>query len=217
MVTAGRIGAVSRPAVLVVDDNDLVLKVVTQFLSARGVYVMTTSQPSIGKELADGVENLVAVVLDVDMPEIDGGALSEALRAHPKHEKVPIIFYSGLRKFRTDALLEKVSHSSVVSKTNGVEALWNEIQRVAPHVTNEVEEPPAAPPSKRSEPADDFELDQIFDGLIDAPKDPSSRATIRPQNPGSDVVFEKREDEDQTDDVYTRATVRPPADDKEGS
>lgn len=205
-----------QPAVLVVDDNDLVLKVVTQFLSTKGMYVMTTAKPSLGKELADSVENLVAIVLDIDMPEIDGVELSEVLRSHPKHAAVPIIFYSGLRQVRTDALVGKVLHASVVSKTNGVEALWTEIQRVARQPDEFTEQASSATSANPPEGADELELDQIFDGLLDAP----ARATVRPTNPAVDVVIddvdiaelESVDEAEDLDDVYSRATVRPPSD-----
>lgn len=196
-----------RPTILLIDDSELVLKAVTQYLTTRGLYVVTTTHPKIGRDLAKGLDELVAIVLDVDMPEVDGGTLSESLREIPKFRNVPIIFYSGLRKERTDRLISQLSATSLVSKTDGVDALWTEIQRVTA-ISPDSTKPPELKSQQPEEQADDLLLDEIFDGLFEEVREPVSRATARPIQPVEAKIISKEDADDES--VHTRATVRPP-------
>lgn len=197
------------PTLLLIDDSELVLKAVAQHLTARGLYVVTTSQPKIASDLAEGLENLIAIVLDVDMPEVDGGMLSKTFRQNAKFRDVPIIFYSGLRDEKTNKLLEEVAGTSRVSKTTGLEALWQEIQNVSSlgGANARSRKRTVSVPGRSSD--DEILLDEIFDGLLEEVPEPIDRATLRPVQ-SVDATLTSLEDKDETDSAHTRATVRPP-------
>jgi two-component system phosphate regulon response regulator PhoB len=81
--------------ILVVDDNALCRMVVSELLKEAGHEVTTA---------ADGEEGLAAfrdrqfdaVVLDVQMPRLDGLALCRILKGSPETRNVPILMLSGL-------------------------------------------------------------------------------------------------------------------------
>jgi CheY-like chemotaxis protein len=83
-----------EPMVLVVDDEDAVRTLICSSLRDHG-YRIT--------EAADGVEALrlakdlrpAAVVLDIELPALDGTTVLQALRANPDTQRVPIIGMSG--------------------------------------------------------------------------------------------------------------------------
>jgi len=81
--------------ILVVDDNALCRTVVSALLKEAGHEVTTA---------ADGEEGLAAfrdrqfdaVLLDVQMPRLDGLALCRILKGRPETRNVPIVMLSGL-------------------------------------------------------------------------------------------------------------------------
>lgn len=192
-----------KPTVLVIDDNKVVLEIVVQHFSLHDVYVITTTRSSIGDALAQGIENLMAIVLDVDMPEMDGRTLSAALRKNPRYDKVPIIFFTGMDRERIEQVAERISSASVVSKSAGVDALWEEFERVTAF-----------------EDVEDVELLEEVEITIEPSIEPKRgdahlRATVRPPNSDSAALghtssIEPLPSLEPVSSVHGKATVRPP-------
>jgi signal transduction histidine kinase len=81
--------------VLVVDDNQSILKVVAMGLQSKGFDVITASN---GRE---GLERAIAsdpdlILLDIEMPEVSGLQVCEQLQENPSTRNIPIIFLSAL-------------------------------------------------------------------------------------------------------------------------
>jgi CheY-like chemotaxis protein len=82
------------PTVLVVDDEASVRSLIVNSLRDHGYRIL---------EAADGVEALRiakdkrpdAVVLDIELPALDGTTVLQALRSHPDTGSLPIIGMSG--------------------------------------------------------------------------------------------------------------------------
>ena len=93
-----RRGPASGASVLVVDDDAHVLQLVAAVLGARGMQVHTAADAaSFWRDLQ--LHAPEAVVLDVDMPELNGIELCRAVRADPRWSDLPVIFLTT----RTDA------------------------------------------------------------------------------------------------------------------
>lgn len=83
-----------EPMVLVVDDEASVRSLISNSLRDHGYRIM---------EAADGVDALrlakellpAAVVLDIELPALDGTTVMQALRSDPETSQVPIIGMSG--------------------------------------------------------------------------------------------------------------------------
>ncbi|MEW5902333.1 MAG: response regulator, partial [Acidobacteriota bacterium] len=84
-----------RNEILVVDDDIISQNMVRTTLSGAGYSVITASNGMEGIKLAmEKLPNLI--VLDIMMPDIDGGEVAEILRKDPKTMNIPIIFLSSL-------------------------------------------------------------------------------------------------------------------------
>src|SRR5437773_12294823 len=85
-----------RPKVLVVDDKQANRELLEGRLADLGYDL---------REAKDGVEALDAVaadepdliLLDIDMPRLDGIAVCEQLKAHPIHRLIPIVILTASR------------------------------------------------------------------------------------------------------------------------
>jgi CheY-like chemotaxis protein len=83
-----------EPMVLVVDDESSVRSLISNSLRDHGYRTV---------EAADGVDALRmarelrpdAVVLDIELPALDGTTILQSLRSHPDTQMVPIIGMSG--------------------------------------------------------------------------------------------------------------------------
>ena len=81
--------------ILVVDDDPVILKLLEQHLTYAGYEVL------IGK---NGCEAVAAakekhpnlILLDVSMPDMDGGEVAQELRGNPATKNIPIIFLTGI-------------------------------------------------------------------------------------------------------------------------
>jgi len=84
-----------KPAILIVDDQEIALH-------AANLALKKAKLPAVG--MTDPVEalNLLEstpfdlVLLDIDMPYLDGMELCTHLRTFPLHEKTPVVFFSQL-------------------------------------------------------------------------------------------------------------------------
>jgi DNA-binding response OmpR family regulator len=88
-MTAGATGP--RRRLLAVDDNRLILRVISDFFVPQGWDVVAVesvreARKALEREVPD------AIVSDILMPEIDGWAFFEGVREHPKTASVPFVF-----------------------------------------------------------------------------------------------------------------------------
>ncbi|MGY2873550.1 two-component system, chemotaxis family, sensor kinase CheA [Marmoricola sp. URHA0025 HA25] len=85
---------VARPRVLVVDDALVVRELQRAILQRAGfdVRVAADGQQALA-ELAEQPSDLV--VTDIEMPRMDGFALTEAIRAHPTLANIPVLIVSS--------------------------------------------------------------------------------------------------------------------------
>ena len=92
----------SKGNIVVVDDSPINLRLIVDMFKSKGYEVRPV--PS-GKLALTAIKNLPPdlILLDVMMPEMDGYAVCEKLKADPKTKDIPIIFVSAL-----DAVLDKV-------------------------------------------------------------------------------------------------------------
>ncbi|MCA9914580.1 MAG: response regulator [Anaerolineae bacterium] len=80
--------------ILVVDDNLVVQRVVELTLRKAGYDVTTLSQPrEVLRVLAENSYDLV--IMDINMPEMDGISLLSAIRQQDNGEKIPVIMFTA--------------------------------------------------------------------------------------------------------------------------
>jgi pilus assembly protein CpaE len=82
------------PTILVVDHDLDVLEKVRQLLSAEGYEVVTSVTGQAGIVLAE-LNRPRLVLLDVDLPDVNGYEVCRTLRSMPSAAKIPILIYSA--------------------------------------------------------------------------------------------------------------------------
>ncbi len=108
----------TRPAaasVLAVDDDPIALDALRQCLEADGFAVTTVSEPRLFWAALAG-ESPDLVLLDLDMPEIDGFELCQVLRADPRHARLPVLFLTAARDPETVRAIFEAGADDYVAK-----------------------------------------------------------------------------------------------------
>lgn len=84
----------ARPLVLIVDDSLTVRKAVIRFLSRHG---FDHAQARDGQEALDLLERITpsAVILDVEMPRMDGFSCAQAIRENPRIQHIPLVMVTS--------------------------------------------------------------------------------------------------------------------------
>ena len=84
-----------KKRILVVDDNASDTQLLKRYLEETDEYVVREeNDPKAAVSTAENF-NPELILLDVLMPEMDGGELAAALKAHPKLKSVPIVFLTA--------------------------------------------------------------------------------------------------------------------------
>lgn len=85
----------SKPRVIVVDDEPELLDLLRYTLTCSGYDVFPFSTGAAALEAVVG-ETFDIILLDINMPEMDGFQVCERIKQHPRLKDIPVIFLSGL-------------------------------------------------------------------------------------------------------------------------
>ncbi|TEU15444.1 MAG: response regulator [Anaerolineales bacterium] len=101
--------------ILVVDDDSFILRLVSYILETEGYTVVTAAD---GREalglLAEHQPDLV--ICDISMPELDGFATIEAIRADPETQELPVIMLTSRGQERDMQRAREVSADDYLTK-----------------------------------------------------------------------------------------------------
>jgi len=79
-----------KPKLLVIEDNEQNMYLVTFILEKRGYQVVQAWDGREGIELARQVKPAL-ILLDIQLPEMDGYAVAQELKSNPALDDVPIV------------------------------------------------------------------------------------------------------------------------------
>jgi putative two-component system response regulator len=82
------------PVVLAVDDDTDLLALMAKALSSE-YRVLTAANPGEAIALAGGARRPDLILLDIEMPDVSGFELCQALKAEPTTADIPIVFLTG--------------------------------------------------------------------------------------------------------------------------
>ena len=77
--------------VLLVEDNAINQQIATELMTGAGIDVFTADNGRIALEMASSGQPYDLVLMDLQMPEMDGFAATAALRANPELDALPIV------------------------------------------------------------------------------------------------------------------------------
>ncbi len=82
------------PKILVVDDSEMVARLASKLLERRGMQVTTLTDPLQFWDVLEQV-NPDLLILDVEMPHLNGIELCRVVRVDPNWESLPVVFLSA--------------------------------------------------------------------------------------------------------------------------
>jgi CheY-like chemotaxis protein len=121
--------------ILVVDDSRVTREVIKVLLIARDVTLVeaTNGREALGKVRSDPPDLVLA---DLQMPELDGYGLCEALRSDPKTKNVPVVILTSCLGDEITVRARAAGAREVLRKPVQPEPLLAAVQRHIPqHVS----------------------------------------------------------------------------------
>lgn len=88
--------------ILLIDDDEGNHDLVEQLLRNEALELLHAYTAEEGLEQYNSVENIAVVVVDVQLPDMDGFAFAKRIYSDPKNEDVPLLFISAHRKQEQD-------------------------------------------------------------------------------------------------------------------
>lgn len=151
--------ALAPARVLLVDDHPVNLEVLDGFLTAAG---MCTHHCSDGQAAWEHLQSLPpdhyqAVLLDLQMPRLDGWSTCRRLRADPRYRLLPVLAMTAHTSLEDLRQCKEAGMDGHLAKPVLETALWHALERVLPH-SNPLPAPTPAgptvtlPPVPRSHP-----------------------------------------------------------------
>ena len=116
-----------KPLIILVDDNPANLRIGKNVLSEK--YTVATA-PSAAKLFSLLENNHPAVILlDIDMPEMDGYGAIEILKSKPETKTIPVIFLTGMADSREEEKGRALGAVDYITKPFDPQALIACIER----------------------------------------------------------------------------------------
>ncbi|MFN0032010.1 MAG: response regulator [Flavobacteriales bacterium] len=91
-----KIESLNGMRVLIVDDNKTNLKILVKQLSAWGMQATPFNSPELVTEIMSNLHKFDFIIMDMQMPEMDGKALAQKIRAQYNHNELPVIVLSSV-------------------------------------------------------------------------------------------------------------------------
>jgi two-component system sensor histidine kinase/response regulator len=114
--------------VLIVDDDIVTQNMLKTALGNAGYICLVASSGKEALELAMG-RLPGAIILDIMMPDMDGGEVADILKKNPRTKDIPIVFLSALISKEEEKIGPKKDIVSFLSKPYNREMLLNEVRR----------------------------------------------------------------------------------------
>ena len=126
---AGEIDGMSKPLVLVVDDEDDLRLLLSDLLEANNFNVITAIDGQEGLNLARQ-EMPNAIVLDVMLPKMDGFQVCRLLKFNSKYRDIPIIMLTARQENADRELADAAGADTFISKPFDSNHLVDELNRL---------------------------------------------------------------------------------------
>jgi diguanylate cyclase (GGDEF)-like protein len=102
-------------SILIVDDDDVFLAALRSILEPWGIKVSTLEEPLRFWEVLQATQPAL-VILDVEMPEINGMELCQILRNDPDWQELPVLFLTARQDTKTIQQIFEIGGDDYISK-----------------------------------------------------------------------------------------------------
>ena len=115
--------------ILIVDDDSVALLLLEKVLSDAGYSVVKANNGQKGVIVAKNqLPDLI--ILDILMPDIDGGRVAKILEKDPKTKDIPIIFLTSIISKKEENLIASIAGRPVMAKPFDRDKLLKKIQEI---------------------------------------------------------------------------------------
>jgi len=153
LAQSGQLARRRGARVLVVEDNDINLQVAREMLQSAGLLVDTAGNGALGVEAVKQQGPYALVLMDMQMPVMDGIQATHLLRADQRYADLPIVAMTANAMTQDRERCKAAGMNDFLSKPFDLEQLWNIILRWIPERAG-YQPPPlsqidSAPPESR--------------------------------------------------------------------
>jgi len=139
--------------ILVVDDNTINCHFLDEWLKKWEVETTITQSPDQGLEWIKSGESFDLIIVDLNMPEMDGISLAEAIRTLPDMQEIPLIMLTGVY-LSPGERLQQTSVKFAAWLQNPIQPLilYNTLVQTLGHTPKQVVQPSPKEPIKIDNP-----------------------------------------------------------------
>lgn len=83
------------PVLLVADDSDIIRNIISKMLSSKYKILEAVNGNDCATKLSENLGNILGLLLDLNMPEVDGFAVLEFMKNNDLFMKVPVVIITG--------------------------------------------------------------------------------------------------------------------------
>ena len=141
-VTQESFSAFEGTRLLIVEDNVINQKVLSNILSPAGIHMTIANN---GREAVDkvkeGYEQFDLVLMDINMPVMDGYTATQIIRTEPKFDKLPIVAFTALALQSERQKIFNSGMNAYLTKPLNVGKLYTVFQMFVPKSKNVIDVP----------------------------------------------------------------------------
>jgi len=139
--------------ILVVDDNSVNCHFLDEWLKKWEIETRITQSPDEGLEWIKSGESFDLILLDLNMPEMDGISLAEAIRSLPNMQTIPLIMLTGVYLSPGERLQQtNVKFAAWLQNPIQPLILYNTLVQTLGHTPKQVVQYPPKEPTKVDSP-----------------------------------------------------------------
>ncbi|MCC6758374.1 MAG: response regulator [Candidatus Omnitrophica bacterium] len=105
----------AQPRILIIDDDQGVIKLTTSILLSNGYEVLSSSEAPAGLEMAMK-EKIDLIVLDVMIPIINGFNICRLLKSQEKYKMIPIVLLTSRSEDEDRKIGKEVGADAYIAK-----------------------------------------------------------------------------------------------------
>ncbi len=116
--------------ILIVDDYEQILKLVTKFLEAKGYTTITAENGVEGVRIAKA-EQPALILMDIQMPKMNGINAMKLLKSAPSTMHIPICALSALAIPNAKEIFTKMGFDGYIAKPIDMQELLRTVEKAA--------------------------------------------------------------------------------------
>ena len=124
------------PRILVIEDEELLRNLYSELLEMKGFHVETANDGKIALEQLNETRKPELILLDINMPNMDGVEFLKIIKSDNKLKRVPVILISGIIQVEKISAALDLGAISYVEKANSPVEVMNKIEMVLGAVIN---------------------------------------------------------------------------------